>query len=158
LSEQAKSYPGEGARAPQVLALADAYRRAALSLDAKGSVYGRAPRHLAAIHAIELYLNALLLHDGMAAGCVRGLQHDLASRTRLAMEKGLSLRRRTAEHLASMTGNREYLVARYAPEMQVALSRDSRLMATLDEVARKVGQRLEDGRQVKLTTPPLRGR
>ena len=41
-------------------------------------------------------------------------------------------------HLHAMTGNREYLVTRYGPEMTATVSQVNRLTATLDEVAKKV--------------------
>jgi hypothetical protein len=104
----------------------------------KGEPLSRAPFRFAAIHAIELYLNAFLLHRGQGTGVVRGLQHNLAARTDLALREKLVLRRRTVAHLHSMTINREYLVMRYGPETKVTASQVNRLSATLDEVAGKV--------------------
>lgn len=75
----------------------------------------RAPATLCAIHAVELYLNVLLLHLGCSATEIRSYLHDLAQRSALAMEQGLTLQRRTAEHLGKMTRDREYLVSRYGP-------------------------------------------
>lgn len=93
---------------------------------------------MSAIHAIELYLNALLLFRGQETSRIRGLQHDLAARTEMAIANGLQLRKRTAAHLSAMAGNREYLVTRYGPEMTATISQINRLTATLDEVANKV--------------------
>lgn len=83
-------------------------------------------------------MNALLLFRGQETSRIRGLQHDLAARTEMAIANGLQLRRRTAAHLLAMAGNREYLVTRYGPEMTATTSQINRLTATLDEVANKV--------------------
>ena len=109
-----------------------------LQLGRRGDPLSRAPCRLSAIHAIELYLNALLLFRGQETSRIRGLQHDLAARTEMAIANGLQLRKRTAEHLSAMAGNREYLVTRYGPEMTATISQINRLTATLDEVANKV--------------------
>ncbi|KQW37280.1 hypothetical protein ASD02_36425 [Ensifer sp. Root1252] len=70
------------------------------------------------------------------------MQLDLGERTRRAVDAGLVLRRRTAEHLASLSSNREYLVIRYRPDLTASISQMSRLMATLDELSRKVRKML----------------
>ena len=134
-------YPGETASAKQLLMLAKEYHTAAHTLFAqgrKGNPLSRAPCRLTAIHAIELYFNALLLHRGLTAAKVRALKHSLDERLHLAQEHGLHLRVRTADHLQAMTGNREYLVTRYGPELTATVSQINRLMATLDEVSSKV--------------------
>jgi len=121
--------------------LANEYRRAASALYAlgrKGEPLSRAPYRLLAIHALELYLSAVLIHRGHAPTAVRGLQHDLATRAHLAAIAGLVLRKRTAAHLASLAMSREYVVTRYSPEAQCSLSQVNRLAATLEEVAAKV--------------------
>ena len=104
----------------------------------RGDTRSLAPCRLSAIHAVELYLNALLLHTGHDPSDVRGMQHSLAKRTERAIACGLHLRKRTVAHLAAMEGNREYLVSRYGPEMTATVSQINRLTATLDEVAKKV--------------------
>jgi hypothetical protein len=69
---QSKPYPGELATADQLRLLADEFREAAdLLLERQGrrrAPLSRAPFRLSAIHAIELYLNAFLMHRGHAAG------------------------------------------------------------------------------------------
>ena len=140
ITEQS-TYPGELATPDQVRRLADEYRRAAhhlLTMGRKGEPLSRAPFRFAAIHAIELYLNAFLLHRGQGTAVVRGLQHNLAARTDLALQEKLVLRQRTVAHLQSMTINREYLVMRYGPETKITASQVNRLTATLAEVAGKV--------------------
>jgi hypothetical protein len=139
-------YPGQGASVLELRTLADEYRRAAhllVQLGRPGKPLSRAPLRLAAIHAIELHLNALLLHRGHAPAAIRGLQHDLPARAALAREAGLHLRLKTRDHLEALGRNREYLASRYAPEQGASLSEVNRLMATLDEVARKVGGQLD---------------
>lgn len=133
-------YPGETATPAQILLLADEYRIAAealLSIGRRGVPLSRAPYRLVAIQAIELYFNALLLHAGHPANSLRGLQHDLAKRTQLAVGMKLILRRRTVTHLESLSQTREYLITRYDPA-QSAASQLNRLAATLTKVADKV--------------------
>ncbi len=125
----------------QIALLADEYRQAAHTLLAQGrqgEPLSRAPARLNAIHAIELYLNALLLSHGHEASEIRALQHDLAARAARAEEAGLVLREKTAAHLRAMTGSREYLITRYHPDKTDSVSEVTRLKATLDEVAGKV--------------------
>lgn len=134
-------YPGDLATPRQVFDLAEEYRKAShalLQLGRPGKPLTRAPFRLTAVHAIELYLNALLLQRGHAPNQIRGLQHDLWARAELATAAGLLLRKRTAAHLRSLSRSREYLVTRYGPEMVATVSQTNRLTATLDEVAKKV--------------------
>jgi hypothetical protein len=138
-------YPGTMASPVELRLLAEEYRVAAHALrqlGRPGEPWSRAPFRLLAIHAIELYLNALLLHRGREPRQVRSLQHDMAKRAELARGAGLRLRSKTAGHLAALGHNREYLVTRYEPEPQGA-SELNRLVATLDEVAIKVTAELE---------------
>jgi hypothetical protein len=134
-------YPGESATAEEVLLLAEEYQKAArllLQQGRRGTPVTWAPCRLSAIHAIELFLNALLLHEGHDASAIRGMQHNLVERAEQAVAGGLQLRKRTAAHLSAMVGNREYLVTRYGPEMSATVSQINRLTATLEEVAKKV--------------------
>ena len=134
-------YPGEQATPAQLMQLAAEYHKAAemlLTLGRRQKPLSRAPFRLTAIHAIELYLNAFLLHSRRSATTLRGLQHDFDARTNMATESGLVLRARTVAHLRSMDINREYLVVRYGPELASTSSQINRLMATLVEVAIKV--------------------
>lgn len=136
-------YPGEAASAEQLLHLANEYRTAAHTLLGQGKAkkpLSWSPCRLAAIHAIELYFNALLLHKGMAPARVRNLKHCLSQRADLAVENGLHLKKKTSDHLIDMTSNREYLVSRYGAEMPASMSEVTRLTATLDEVDNKVSK------------------
>jgi len=137
----ASSYPGHMATAEQIIALAEEYRKAAdclKLLGRSGIPISWAPFRLISIHAIELFLNALLIKEGMEASAVRGLRHDLKQRAELAAGAGLKLRLKTATHLAALAGNREYLVTRYGAESTLKMSEINRLSATLEEVASKV--------------------
>jgi HEPN domain-containing protein len=134
-------YPGDLTGPAEMLRLADEYRQAALliaGLGRKGDPISRAPFRLTAIHAVELYLNALLLHAGHEPSRLRGLQHDLAARAELSIQFGLSLRKRTAAHLKTLAASREYLITRYSPDLTSSLSQVNRLSATLEEVSTKV--------------------
>ena len=134
-------YPGELASPQQIHDLAEEYRKAAtllLQLGRSGKPLTRAPFRLSAIHAIELYLTALLLHRGHDPNQIRKMQHDLAARAKHTVEAGLRLRAKTANHLQSLSQNREYLVTRYGPELATTTSQINRLTATLEEVAAKV--------------------
>ncbi|RUW22188.1 hypothetical protein EOA38_31315, partial [Mesorhizobium sp. M1E.F.Ca.ET.041.01.1.1] len=74
-----RKYPGELASPQQVHELAEEYRKAAnhlLQLGRPGKPLTRAPFRLAAIHAIELYLTALLLHSGHNPNQIRKMHHD----------------------------------------------------------------------------------
>jgi hypothetical protein len=133
-------YPGEDAKPEEVLRLAGQYLLAAnalLPLRQRGNPLSLAPFRLLAIHAIELHLNALLLAKGHQSTKVRGMQHNLAARTDIAIALGLVLRKRTAQHLRSLSETREYLVSRYDPGLSVT-SEINRLSATLNEVASKI--------------------
>lgn len=141
MAVQQQKYPGEPASPRQIHELAEEYRKAAtklLELGRPGKPHTRAPFRLSAIHAIELYLTAFLLHRGHNPGQVRKMQHDLAARMEHALEAGLRLRAKTAKHLQSLSQNREYLVTRYGPELAATASQINRLTATLEEVAAKV--------------------
>lgn len=140
-----KKYPGTEATPQQVQKLANEYRLAADHLLDKGrkrEPISRAPFRFNAIHAIELYLNALLLHVGLSAEEIRGLQHNLAKRTELAASHGLRLRKGTIAHLNAMAERREYLAMRYEPEI-VESSQINRLSASLKDVAEKVETALQ---------------
>lgn len=145
---ESSTYPGSSASVEEIMQLADEYCRAAQTLlegGRRGNPLSRAPFRLCAVHAIELYLNALLLHHGEKPGQIRGRKHDLAERARLALESGLKLRERTADHLIKMTETREYVVSRYGPEMSSTLSQINRLEATLNEVGKKVAVIVRNG-------------
>ena len=142
----ARVYPGDLAAPHDVRRLADEYRKSAhhlLELGRRGDPLSRAPCRFTAIHAIELYLNALLLQQGHSASRIRGMQHDLAARTSLVVASGLHFRKRTAAHLLALAAKREYLVTRYGPEMTATVSQINRLTATLEEVAAKVTAALD---------------
>lgn len=137
----AAQYPGHLATSAELLRLAKQYRAASHAiqkLGRAGDPVSFAPFRLNAIHAIELYLSALLLHVGYEPSRLRGLQHDLGLRADLASECGLKLRFRTRAHLQTLANTREYLITRYAPEAASMLSQVNRLAATLEEVAKKV--------------------
>lgn len=136
------AYPGDTASVHDILELASHYRTAAILLgecSPRGKPLSHTPRRLLALHSIELYLSAFLLakagHDPKK---IRDLQHDIGKRSQRAIDAGLILRKRTAEHLATLSSNREYLVIRYGPEMIATLSQVNRVMATLEELSRKV--------------------
>lgn len=144
--EEQRFYPGDAATPRQVLLLADEYRRAAIFLmgtGRRGRPLSRAPYRLVAIHAIELYLNALLLAAGHPSARLRSLHHNLAARTQFALSARLHLRKRTLAHLDSLSETREYLTTRYDPAGSAA-SELNRLAATLAEVAEKVSSIITD--------------
>ena len=136
----AHSYPGEHSSPSDLRKLADEFKRAAEALQTigrSGRAMSYAPYRIAALHAVELYLNALLLHEGVAAKRLRGNGHDCALRARSAATFGLKLDERTLGHLQAMAGDREYLVARYAPEHCGQLTAITRVAATLRQVAER---------------------
>jgi hypothetical protein len=133
-------FDGEEA-AQATLKLADEYKKAA------GMLYGAtrkkdplslAPWRLLAIHAIELYLNAFLISKGSTGKALRCMQHNFGERAKLALDAKLVLKKKTADHLISITEKREYVVSRYDAGTEAELSKISRLTATLEEISAKV--------------------
>lgn len=138
-----KPYPGTHADISQILDLAFSYSDAAETLfdiAKKGQPLSYAPARLCSIHAIELFLNAFLRQSGADPGQIRGRLHNLAD---TAFVTTLKLRKKTASHLVSMTEKREYLIARYAPELTEQHSELNRLRATLAEVRKKTAEHLQ---------------
>ena len=134
MTAQSQPYPGDGATAQELFRLAEEYRRAADMLIGIGrprQPFSRAPYRLTAIHAIELYLNALLLFEGMRPCDLRKLQHDLAARIDHEFAASVVLRSKTAKHLAALSKKREYLVSRYGTDQMNTVSQINRLQATL---------------------------
>lgn len=142
---RADPYPGSETNPADVFRLAEEYRNAALALSKlgrSGAPMSAAPFRLAAIHAIELYLNVWLLLDGVEPAAIRGLNHDLAKRAELVLKSHLKLRVKTARHLAVLSEQRDYLVSRYAPDLLGTLTQRNRLEATMAEIAGKVTKRV----------------
>ena len=84
-------------------------------------------------------------------------QHDLRKRTANPEVSALRLRQRTLEHLGKLSEGREYLSIRYGPELSGNLSQLNRLMATLDEVATKVGGALDKANPSTPDPGPAKG-
>jgi lysophospholipase L1-like esterase len=136
-----KDYPGDEATVAQLNQLAAHYSKAArsfLDLPKKPKGQALAPYRLLAIHAIELKLNVLLRHNNVSKERVRGLQHDLEERMKLAVGFRLRLKKKTADHLIALKVSREYLIHRYDPTHFKQLSQLNRLIATMNEVSQKV--------------------
>ena len=142
-----KVYPGESAGPEDLFELAEEYRRAAevaLRLCQRGRPVSTAPFRLLTIHAIELYLNALLRSSGHSATCIRGMQHNLALRLEAAEKSGPLLKIKTRQHLTQVSVSKEYITSRYTTEADQK-SQLNRLEASLAEVSSKVRKRLEAG-------------
>ena len=135
-------YPGKAADVRDILDLAARYRDAANTLGEGMSKLNHLPRRLLALHSIKLYLDALLLANGPGRQTICSFEHDLNERTRIAMDLGLVLRKRTAAHLATLSSSREHLAVSYGPETTATLSQINRVMATLDELSLKVRKML----------------
>ncbi len=139
MAEPSPPYPSDRATAEQILLLAQSYRHAAQSLVAKkGTAISRAPCRFLALHAIELYQDALLLKHGHKAAAIRKTQHNIAMRAEMAAAGGLILRRKTVEHLSAATAQREYMQMRYSDDMPATLANLNRILATLEELAEKI--------------------
>lgn len=138
----APAYPGKAAGVRGILNLATQYQDAASKLGGGSSKPNQVPQRLLALHAMELYLNAFLLAKGVTPMTICGFRHDLGERTRVASEAGLVLRKRTVAHLATLSASNEYHAIRYAPELMSTLSQVNRVMATVDELSRKVRKAL----------------
>ncbi|MQB45859.1 hypothetical protein DXT94_28460 [Rhizobium sp. ICMP 5592] len=136
------AYPGKAAGVRDILNLAKQYQDAANKLGEGSSKLNQAPRRLLALHAMELYLNAFLIAKGVDPTTIRGFRRDLGERARLASDAGLVLRKRTVVHLATLSASNEYDVVSYAPELTSTLSQVNRVIATVDELSRKVRKAL----------------
>jgi hypothetical protein len=142
----AAAYPEDGTTAEDLLKLACAYHKAAellLSLKKNGKPETIAPFRRAAIHAIELYFNALLLRHGSTAAQVRDMRHDLVKRLAAAEGRGLALKPKTARHIEAMVEVREYSATRYSSKTNARASPINRLEATLKEVSAQVAAMLK---------------
>ena len=131
------SYPGDGASVEEVLALARSYAAAArrlLSTKPMPKLVARAPAHLCAVHAIELYLHAFLKHRGTIHSELRSMHHNVADMLDRAVKEGLVVDARTVEHIGRLVGKREYLVSRYAPDRLADLSHPDRILASLKAI------------------------
>jgi len=140
-NDSAKPYPGSLASENELICLAGWYQNAATTLFSRSlpkDPLAHAPSRLCAIHAIELYLNVFLIRCGEPPDRIRSRQHNLAERFEAARAHGLSLKKKTIEHLSRMTDDREYLVMRYGPELAAEVPPVNRLLATLNDVAAKV--------------------
>lgn len=136
------SKSSQWATSPQLLfSLAEEYRQAALILEHQPLL--RAPLRFTAIHAIELYLSALLLKGGQTPEDILQLRHGLQPRAELAKKLGLVLRQGSFDHLGALDLNREYPTARYGSGDPKAASPVNRLVATLNDVARKTKPLIE---------------
>jgi len=136
------AYPGKAADVRSILNLAARYRDAANTLGEGLSKPNHLPRRLMALHSIKLYLDALLLANGLNRQTICSFEGDFNERTRVAMDLGLVLRKRTVEHLATLSSSREYLAVSYGSETTATLSQMNRVMATLDELSQKVRKML----------------
>jgi hypothetical protein len=112
---------------------------------------------LLVIYAIELYLNAYLLAQGMEAPAIGGMQHDLAKRRELVQQAGMVLRTKTANHLDSLSKRREYLVSRYGAPDTGSLSQRNRLQATMEEVRHRVLQAIAQPKPLLCKASPAKG-
>jgi hypothetical protein len=138
-----EAYPGYQASKWQILELANEYYHAAIVLFQKArkeAPLSYAPARFCCIHAIELYLNVFLRHEGVPPEAIRNRMHNLADP---AFVEKLKLKTKTADHLAAMTAKREYLISRYAPERVGDHTELNRMSATLVEVMTKVGLHLD---------------
>jgi hypothetical protein len=133
-------YGSDEMSAAECLALAGEYMRAAMHLKTiwrPRKAASRAPFRFTAIHAIELYLTAYLLHAGEPWPKLRRMGHNLQQRHDVAADRGLMLRKRTRTSLGVISRQREYLKSRYA-QNEARPTQLNRLEATLEEVAKKV--------------------
>jgi len=149
LNTEDTDYPGSEMSHGQMLALAHEYRRIALSLE-KLAIRNRpialAPYRFAAIHAIELYLNAFLLFKGHSPKSLRGISHDLKQRQEMAEALGLVLRSNTIDGIRQIMLNREYLAVRYSVSHMKQVLEFYQLERILAELAKKVTSRICNGK------------
>src|SRR5512136_1335874 len=119
-------YPGDGMDALSTLALAAEFAQASKALRKLGrrrQAESYAPFRFAALHAIELYLAAFLKLHGLDNSELRSTGHRFCTKTELAKEHGLRLRKKTQAHLVELSGNREYQAVRYDTTMLPLLTK-----------------------------------
>jgi hypothetical protein len=153
------SYPGDRASPYDMTRLADFHRDAAHRSSSSiqmGDPLSAGPTRLLAVHSIELNLSAYLVFQGSTWPEIRKMGHDLAARLACATGKGLVLRGRTAAHICAIARDREYLVARYGSDCLSSASQLNRLLATLEEVARKVSRAVADAQPSQPISTRLR--
>ncbi|EFL88403.1 hypothetical protein [Ahrensia sp. R2A130] len=142
-------YPGDHETAQSLFALAQHYDAAALlvlPMRKKKNAASWAPFRFLSLHAVELYLNAALLHRGQTVADIRGLKHDLIARTDFAESKGLNLEASTVKHLQQTNAKRAYVASRYEAKPRFAPACPAHFEEALKDVAAKVKR--------MLTTPP----
>ncbi len=103
----------------------------------KQSPVSRAPACLAALYAVECYLDAYLMTRGLQPVVVKGLGHSLTQRNILSAAADLNLSKRTQQHLCALDTSREELIAGTDDNCFAALSEVNKLFGTLAEVAEK---------------------
>lgn len=121
----------------EILTLATRYKDAAIQLGCASPKQAGLPLRLLALRSIGFYLDGLLLAKGFDHATIRGLEQDLAERSRIAVDIGLVLRKRTAAHLFILSSSGECRIITHGLALG-PLSQINRVMATLDEVSRKV--------------------
>lgn len=149
------SYPGSNATAHDFFRLAAEYQRAADALIATHRPkhpLSQAPYRQVAIHAIELYLGALLVCEGLKPCDLRAFHHDLSARTGHERAAGIKLRKRTTQQLTELSDRREYLISRYGADRSDKVSPINQIDATLKDVRKKVERRLKDMSATKCAT------
>lgn len=130
------------ADAESLFALAKHYQNAAELLsrpDGKCNAMRFQPYRLNALQAIELCLSAYLRQKGVNPKELRGFNHEFSRRAEEAINKGLSLKKRTILHLGKLSDDDEYLNVRYNPAPK-QLSELTRIKATLDELFEKTAK------------------
>ncbi len=144
MADGATPYPGSETDPRKLFELAGTYRLAFDTLCdqmQKGPGGLHSPASFCGIHAIELYLQALLRMDGVCPVEARGFRHRLSDIAAHPSVAALALRKRTRDHLCSITQSREYLVVRYAPDLKAERSQRNQIEASLEDLARKIGAR-----------------
>jgi len=126
--------------APDLIALANEYAKCANALNGLRKQNRRlqsAPHRFAALHAIDLYLNACLIHLGKGLKHTKSLQHNFYVKFELLELEGFVLKQRFKTYLKLLTDSGEYTQTRYSFHTVSDELSIPQLQALLREIAKK---------------------
>lgn len=126
-----------------LLRLAREYGAAACALRPTGRTAGWNPYRQAALHATELCLSALMVHNGHDWKDVRRKGHDLGRRAEVCARYGLMLGKPSQMLIERLTRESLYQRARYGPVRSADGLHPNQLQALFAEVATEIGRLMQ---------------
>lgn len=104
---------GSGVTAYGALAIAEEYKRAAELLGADAMQSGRMPHRLLALHALERFLRAHLLHTGQTPEAIRDFRHDIEKMRVDCEAHGLRISKQSRHFITAVAAEGDYVRVRY---------------------------------------------